>query len=120
PLDAARWSYDHSAWRFGSLMNTLFRSESTTTLCSVGYGSLTTRIGATSPPAIVALSHPGGQEGGSAPWSRSRQPFSRSIASSRASNVGAPGTGHIVPSAGVSPGMLPLSENSSTPALALM
>src|SRR6266545_2774268 len=119
PLDAARRSYDHSAWRFGSLMNTLLRSESTTTLCSVGYGSLTTRIGATSPPAIVALSQPGGQEAGSASWSRSRQPFSSSSACSRASNVGAPGTGQIVPSGGVSPGMPPLNEKSSSPAVAM-
>src|SRR6185295_2425916 len=120
PFDAARRSYDHSAWRFGSLMNTLLRSASTTTLCSVGYGSETTRIGATSPPTIGALSHPGGQDAGSAPCSTSRQPFSISIAWSLASKLGPPGIGQMLPSAGVSPGVGPLSEKTSKSAVAIM
>src|SRR2546428_4437905 len=99
-------------------MNTRLRSESTTTLCSVGYGSLTTRTGATSPPAMVALSQPGGHRWISAAtgWS-SRHPFSSSSAWSRASNVGVPATGQMVPS--VSPDLLPLGASRSSPAHAI-
>src|SRR6266508_1389391 len=117
PFDAASRSYDHSAWRFGSLMKTLLCSASTTTLCSVGYGSDTTRAGATSPPAIFAVFQPGGHESG-APASSSRQPFSRSRASSRASAIGDAGSGQMAPLTVSSPVPRPPTEMSISPAIA--
>src|SRR5438067_394602 len=74
-----------------------------------------------SPPAIVAVFQPGGHDGASCPPApSSRQPFSRSLASSRASDVPAPGTGQSVPSAVVSNqwlGSPVMSESGSTPVL---
>src|SRR5438093_1881991 len=76
-FDEARRSYDHTAWRFGSLTNTRLCSASTATLWSVGYGSETMRVGGTSPPAIVD-----DFQSGHWPWpitaSSPVQPFSRS------------------------------------------
>src|SRR5450759_682378 len=54
PLEAARRAYDQSACRFGSLTKTRSLTASTATLWSVGYGSETTRVGGTSPPAMCA------------------------------------------------------------------
>src|SRR5438093_12900869 len=71
-----------------------------------------------SPPAIVAVFQPGGHESGAAAPS-SRQPFSRSIASSRASDSGEPGTGQIVPAAVGPPTWRPLIESSMSPAVAI-
>src|SRR5205807_10374290 len=87
PFDATSRSYDQAAWRFGSLMNTRLCSVSTATLCRLGYGSATTRVGGTSPPAIVDAFQSGHcpcAAIGSSPV----QPFSRSSASRDDSEIG--------------------------------
>src|SRR5262245_38768082 len=86
-FDAASRGYDQIACRLGSLMNTRSCSASTTTLCSVGYGSETTRVGGTSPPAIVADCHSGQACGAASACST--QPFSYSSASSVVSSSSA-------------------------------
>src|SRR5437867_3349240 len=101
-------------------MNTLLRSASMTTLCSVGYGSDTTRIGGTSPPAIVAVSQPGGHESAALIASSSRQPFSRSSASSLASATEDDGVGQIAPSTFASPVCRPLTDSSISPATTMI
>ena len=101
-------------------MKTLSRSVSTTTLCSVGYGSETTRTGGTSPPAMVALSQPGGHDGASSASISSRQPFSRSSASSLASDIDEEGTGQIIPSRAESPVLKLPIDSSMSPAVAMM
>src|SRR5258708_2238059 len=120
PLDAASRSYDHSAWRLGSLKKTLLRSASMTTLCSVGYGSLMTRAGATSPPLIVAVFQPGGHDVAGGSSATSRHPFSRSMASSLASDRGDEGNGQMVPVAVGPPACRPPNESSSNPTVERM
>src|SRR5450759_2246650 len=98
PLEAARRSYDQSACRFGSLTKTRSLTASTATLWSVGYGSETTRVGGTSPPAMCADAQSGHACAAGAGVGSSRQPLSRSSASSRESatrdrRAGRPGRG---------------------------